>query len=54
MSQGLKVVAATLASLNGLPETKHRAAAKVHLAKAAAEIKLGLAKSKEDQAKKKG
>jgi hypothetical protein len=52
MALGQKAVATTLTALNSLPDSKHRSAAKVHLAKAIEEVKLGLAKSKEDQAKK--
>jgi hypothetical protein len=52
MALGQKAVTATLVALNNLPDSKHRSAAKLHLAKAIEEVKLGLVKSKEDQANK--
>jgi hypothetical protein len=52
IGQGMKAVTTTLTQLNGLPDSKHRSAAKVHLAKAIEELKASLVVSKEDQAKK--
>ena len=49
---GLEAVAAVQGHLNNLPDSKHRATAKTHLAKAAEELKTCLVVSKEDRAKK--